>query len=431
MVTTAPPAPVSEARIVRVRVALWAVVLGAVSGLSCAGVRWTFGFLQWVFVRHRGSLPAAAASLSPGLRIAVPALGALLAMAVVWIERRWGFAGTFEDYVEIVRLRQQSISFVPTLWRTISSAYSIATGAAVGREGSMIQFSASVAGTFAQRFGADSRSLPLFVACGAAAAVAAAYQAPIAGVFFAIEIVIGSWSWAEIPPLVLAAFAGWLAGRPLAEPGPLFPPMFAKAIQPGFGLWDNAIWAVGITAVIGAISPLYQRWVRAFRFAAKWPLPLLWSGLAVGLLSTIQPEVWGNGDVALTHVLQSATLRSVVLILLLRLVATAFCVGTGTVGGVFTPTVFTGAALGWIGGYMMRAPEPVLLAVVGLSSLLGAVTKAPLMASFMAVELTGEWRLWPFLLVLTLFANAISSNLSSQLLYGIASTTPAGKQQPA
>ena len=119
---------------------LWAAGLGLVSGFACVGARMFFRLLQWLIVRHSGLLPHAAASLTPVHRATVPVVGALLAMAVIAMARRFSGNEEAEGYVKAVRFDHGRIAFAPTFWRTISSGFSVATGAAIGREGSMIQF---------------------------------------------------------------------------------------------------------------------------------------------------------------------------------------------------------------------------------------------------------------------------------------------------
>jgi CIC family chloride channel protein len=232
-------------------------------------------------------------------------------------------------------------------------------------------------------------------------------------VFFAIEIVLGSWIWAEIPALTLASIAGWLVSRAVLGVGPLFPvyhsPLFTV----------SALWALPMAVLLGCTAPFYQRVLRAAQFASRWPAQLLWGGLAVGLLSLLRPAVWGNGDVALLGTLAGTpALQNIVLLLLLRLLATTVCVGTGTVGGVFTPTLFAGASLGLVAGHLLHVQEPVLLAIIGLSAFLAATTHAPVMAGMMAVELTGQYHLVPLLLVLNLGAWLTAKRISAQSLYG-------------
>lgn len=398
---------------------IWAVVLGAASGSACVAVRLVFRLLQWVFVEQTGMLPIAAATLSPTRRVLTPIIGAAFATFVVWMMRRSSAHLRFEEYVEAVRLRNGRIPLLSTVWRTASSAFSVASGAAIGREGSMIQFAAAVSSWVGER--SPLRNLPLSrqVAYGAAAAVAAAYQAPIAGVFFATEIVLGEWAWNDTPQLFLASSAGFLVSRLLLGRGPLF------SVTGSMPMTHDLLWVLPLALVLGAAGPVYQKLLHFSRVAKRLPFALLWSGLAVGVLALIEPKVWGNGDAALMGILQGKTmLLGIVSVLACRLVATAFCVGTGTVGGVFTPTLFTGAALGLATGHLLHNPEPSILAICGMALLMAAVTHAPLMAALMAVELTGQWHLLAIILPCSLLASSIARTISRESLYAIASPEP-------
>ncbi|MFC5864822.1 chloride channel protein [Acidicapsa dinghuensis] len=398
----------------------WAIVLGAASGLACVAVRLFFRLLQWVFVQKTGMLPAAAASLPPLRRILTPIIGAALATLVIWLMRRRAPDLHFEGYVEAVRLKNGQIPLLSTVWRTVSSGFSVATGAAIGREGSMIQFAAAISSWVGER--SPLRNLPLSrqVAYGAAAAVAAAYQAPIAGVFFAVEIVLGEWAWSDLPQLFLASSTGWLMSRLLLGAGPLFP------VRESLPITQDLLWVLPLALVLGAVGPAYQRLLHLSKAAKRLPFALLWSGLAVGALALIEPKVWGNGDFALVGILQDKTmLLGIVSVLACRLIATTFCVGTGTVGGVFTPTLFTGAALGLAAGHLLHNPEPLILAICGMALLMAAVTHAPWMAALMAVELTGQWHLLPIILPCSLLASFIARTISRESLYAIASPEPA------
>jgi chloride channel protein, CIC family len=397
----------------------WAVVLGAASGSACVAVRLFFRLLQWIFVQQTGMLPIAAATLPPIRRVLTPIIGAALATLVVWMRRRSATDLYFEEYVEAVRLRDGRIPLPSTIWRTASSAFSVATGAAIGREGSMIQSAAAISAWVGERSPLRNLSLSRQVAYGAAAAVAAAYQAPIAGVFFATEIVLGEWAWSDIPRLLLAASTGWLVSRLLLGAGPLFP------VRGPLPITHDLLWVLPLAFVLGAVGPAYKKLLHFSGAAKRLPFALLWSGLAVGVLGLIEPKVWGNGDSALLDILQNKTmLLGVVSVLACRLVATTFCVGTGTVGGVFTPTLFAGAALGLAAGHLLQM-EPLTMAVCGMALLMAAVTHAPLMAALMAVELTGQWHLLTIILPCNLLASHIASSISRESLYAIASPEPA------
>jgi CIC family chloride channel protein len=257
------------------------------------------------------------------------------------------------------------------------------------------------------------------VAYGAAAAVAAAYQAPIAGIFFATEIVMGESVWSDIPQLLFASCAGWLMSRLLLGAGPLFP------VEGSLPITRDILWALPLALVLGAVAPAYQKLLHFSGAAKRLPLAMVWSGLAVGLLGVVEPKVWGNGDAALMGALQNREmLLGILSVLTFRIVATTFCVGTGTVGGVFTPTLFAGAALGLAAGHVLHCPEPSILAICGMGILMAAVTHAPWMAALMAVELTGQWYLLPIILPCTLLTSWIAHKISREALYGIASSEP-------
>jgi CIC family chloride channel protein len=398
----------------------WAVLLGVVSGSACVAVRLFFRLLQWIFVQQTGMLPVAALALTPERRILTPIIGAALATLVVWAMRRSTSGLYFEEYVEAVRLKHGQIPFLATAWRTASAAFSVATGAAVGREGSMIQFATAVASWVGKRTPVRNLSLARQVSYGAAAAIAAAYQAPIAGVFFAAEIVLGEWAWNDTAPLLLASASGWIVSRLVLGAGPLFP------VAGGLLMTPDLLWVLPLAVVLGASGPAYQKLLQLSRAASRLPLALLWSGLAVGLLGLIAPQVWGNGDAALIGILQNkATLLAIIGLLVCRVAATTFCVGTGTVRGVFTPTLFAGAAIGLAAAHLLHFPEPVLFAICGMGLLLAAATQAPLMAALMAVELTGQWHLLPVVIPCNLLACFVARTISRDSLYAIASPEPA------
>jgi CIC family chloride channel protein len=398
---------------------VWAVVLGATSGSACVAVRLFFRLLQWVFVQQTGMLPVAAATLPPARRILTPIVGAALATLMAWMMRRLAPDLRFEEYVEAVRFRNGRIPLLSTVWRTASSAFSVATGAAIGREGSMIQFAAAISSWVGERSPLRNLSLSRQVAYGAAAAVAAAYQAPIAGVFFATEIVLGEWAWNDAPQLLLASSTGWLVSRLLLGAGPLFP------VKGSLPIAHALLWVLPLALVLGAAGPAYQKLLHFSGAARCLPFALLCSGLAVGVLSLIEPKVWGNGDAALLGILQNKPMfLGILSVFACRLASTTFSVGTGTVGGIFTPTLFVGAALGLAAGQLLHTPEPTILAICGMGLLMAALTHAPFMAALMAVELTGQWHLLAIILPCNLLASFIARRISRESLYAIASPNP-------
>ncbi len=430
-----------------VREAPAAVVLGAISSLAASLLRLGFRGLGWCLTHHGTSPPVAAAALRPERRLVVPIIGALCAILVLVLRRMTaGRRGReprhYVEYVEAVRREHGHIPLVPNLWRTASAAFSVASGAAVGREGSMIQFAAAVTSRIQEKLRnvRIARLLPspaLAVACGVAGGVTTAYMAPVGGIFFAAEIVLGEFCLDQLPQLALAAFAGWGVSIALLGPGPLY----ATRVDLRTFRYQDLVLLPLLALAVGAFGPVYQRLLRSLRSARRLPLALAVAGAFVGALSLIDPRVWGNGDAGLSAALGHADIRGLSitasalgLLLVLRLLATTVCVGVGTVGGVFTPTLFAGGALGALAAYGLAhfavPADPTLFAIAGMSALIAAATHAPLMAAFITVELTGDWRLLPALVGLDVLAWRVARKLSSDALYAIASQTPVHKGLP-
>ncbi len=434
------PQPVVLLRRLRLRWMVAAVVLGAVSALAAAVVRLGFSHLEWIFTGSMAAPPVAAAHLAHWRRAVVPAVGALLATGVTAL-RRWRAhrlgrePRPYVEYVEAVRHGGGIIPLLPNCWRTLGAAFSIASGASVGREGSMIQFAAAIASLCGDRLrrrskGIDPLDLRLLVAFGVAGGVTVAYNAPLAAIFFAAEIVLGAVQWRELPLLALAAGAGQLVSGPLLGWARLYPTHVS--LQPEG--WHLA-WLPVFAVLFAVAGPVYQRLIRSLTATQGWPLALVWAGVLVGLLSMRDPRVWGNGDLGLSAALGHAELPglsiavpALALLLAMRLLASAVSVGAGTVGGVFTPTLFAGGALGALFGHALGGADPAFWAIVGMSCLMAAVTHAPLMAAFMAAELTGDWTLLPVLVVLNLICWKLAYRLSGRALYAIASQSPASSR---
>lgn len=447
--------------------ALAALAMGALGAFAAACVRLSFRGLEWLITQSTEAEPLAGAHLPVWRRVMTPVLGGLLATVVLYVRRgrahRLGREPRpYVEYVEAVRHRDGAIPLIPNCWRTLSAAFSVASGAAVGREGSMIQFAGAacsacgtrleqwlggreglgVAGegelrveeSGAEESGVKQRgragAVSLLVALGVAGGVTTAYNAPVASVFFVAEIVLGGLNWRELPVLGLASAAGWVVSGQMLG--------FAR-LYPSYAMWPASVWtwvALPLLALVfGILGPGYQRLIRSLKAAKAMLGALVLSGLLVGLLSAWDPRVWGNGDLGLSAALGIAEayrqlplvgtgVGALAVLLGLRLLATTFCVGTGTVGGVFTPTLFAGGAAGALLGHLLPPGEATLGTIVGMSCLMAAVTHAPLMAAFMAVELTGDWKLLPILLVLNGISWTLARRISGEALYAIASQSP-------
>jgi len=317
------------------------------------------------------------------------------------------------------------ISVRASIVKSVSALFSISTGTSIGREGPLVQLSSLVASLVGR-----IRKFPIpqrrhLVACGAAAGIASAYKAPIAASLFVAEIILGTVVVESLGPLILASVVAAFVSQFLSGSEPLYK-------SPGFNLhtrWEIIpLSCVGI--VLGFLAPLYLRFLRlAERLFSKIDIPvpfkLALGGAIVGALAILNPEVCGNGQGLLRSLFHQNWLWDGILaIILLKLVATASAFGSGVVGGVFTPTLFIGAAIGVLYGQMVlfAAPglraDPAMYGFVGMGSFIAATTGAPLMAILMAFELTLDYSITPYLMVNCVVAYYCSGIFEKRFMYG-------------
>jgi CIC family chloride channel protein len=421
-----------------------AAAVGLLSGLVCVALRRFLTGLQILFTGHAGPVAEAAAHLARDHRLLTPALGGLCAAAILWAGKRWAGDRKPVEYEEAIRSAEHGhpapIPLREAIVRMLSSSFSVATGASIGREGSMIQFAAATSSQVLDLWQRRRGSLTpqrqsLALACAVSAAVGAVYGAPLAGVFFACEIGMGQILWASAPPLLLSGILGAASRHYFLEAGPLFP--IATPIH--LHLRD-LFPALLLASAAGLLAPAYYHLLQSAKILRRIPLAMVLAGLLVGALSLAHPDTWGNGEtalVAMAHAQWTPTLIATVLAL--RLLATSACVGAGAVGGVFTPTTFAGAALGSLWAFALQAalpqifpgPLPMFFVVLGIACFLAAVTHAPIMSALMAAELTGTLALVPALLAAAFLAREISRRILPASIYGAASSAPLKPHPPA
>ncbi|WP_322008836.1 ClcB-like voltage-gated chloride channel protein [Paraburkholderia sp. J12] len=378
---------------------VWSVIVGVAGAFATVLFRKGIALLQILFVGYEGSFVEMARSLPWHTRIWLPAAGGFVAGCLLLFAKRKapgdGNRPIHTDYVEAVAIGDGVMPVGKSLWRSVSSLFTIASGGSIGREGPMVQLAALAASLIGRWGHFDPQRLRLLVACGAAAGITSAYNAPIAGAFFVTEIVLGSIVMESFGPIVVSSvvanitmreFAGY---RPPYEM-PVFPPVAGPEV----------LLFVALGLLCGLLAPQFLGLLDITKsgFArVKLPLPvkLAAGGLVCGVLSVWTPEVWGNGYSVVNSILHSPwTWTALATVLVFKLLATAATVGSGAVGGVFTPTLFMGAVLGCLFGQGVHAlwphgtSAPFAYAMVGMGAFLAGATQAPLMAILMIFEMT-------------------------------------------
>ena len=323
---------------------LWAGLIGALGALATIGFREAILLLERLLYGRSDGLVHIAASLGPASRLLTPMAGGLVGGLILSFARRSPAAGKGGDYMEAIALGDGDLGVRGSCLRALSSAATVASGGAIGREGPMVQLAALTGSLIGRWRHAPIPRRRLMVACGAAAGVATAYNAPIAGALFVAEIVLRSLAMESLGPLLVSAFAANVTAALLVGSAPVYRMPAFVAPQGGPMI---LLAAMGLVAGLGA--PLYL-WLldQAHALFRRLPLPLALKlgagGLIVGALSLATPEVWGNGYSVVNSVLQGHWLWTALLaVLTMKLLAVGATTGSGAVGGIFTPTLFVGA----------------------------------------------------------------------------------------
>jgi CIC family chloride channel protein len=334
-------------------------------------------------------------SLPPLLRIFLPALGGLVGGLIA----RAFVTGTgttgISQMMEVVNLGRRSVRVRPSLGRAAASLAVISTGGSEGREGTIIQMGAAFASWLSRLVKVSPERMRILAACGMAAGVAGAYNTPIAATLFVLEVVVGSFSMTLFGPAVVSAAISTVLVRFLLGDEPVYH-VAAFRIESALEFLPFAV--IGLTA--GAASALFVRALRAAKkfftsFGLALPLSMAIGGAIVGLIGVIRPEVWGSGFAGTNRILRgNPSLPFLAELFVAKIAATAATIGSGGVGGVFTPALMTGASLGGVVAKLTEVVFPWIdspvggYALLGMGGLLAGVTRAPLLAIIMIFELT-------------------------------------------
>src|SRR4051795_1817766 len=369
-----------------------AILAGGVSGLVAALMG---GATHWLHVMLFG--PGAEYGLS-ALRNAGPfavflvpiAGGLLLGLLNLGLARWWPRSPI--DPIEANALYGGHLSLADAAVVGAQNIVSNGFGAAVGLEAAYAQVGGGLASRRGRAFGLRRADLRVLVGCGAAGAIAAAFGAPLTGAFYAFELIIGSCTIANLAPVMASAVAGALGGvDPLALMRGIGTPVWTDY---GLALLLGILCGLAGIALMRGMSLVEVALRRAVPWAALRPAA---GGLAVGALAVVTPGVLSAGHGVLHHVLSlEVTTRALLILLLLKTVASAVSIGSGFRGGLFFASLLLGAVLGklfavLVASVALPAVDPMLLATVGMSAFGAAVIGAPLAMTFLALETTRDF----------------------------------------
>jgi CIC family chloride channel protein len=317
------------------------------------------------------------------------------------------------------------ISLRTVCGKFLCCSISLASGIALGREGPSVQIGAGIASDLGRRFGLSKANLRAVLPMGCAAALAAAFNTPIAAVLFSLEEIMGDLHAPVLGSVVISSATSWMVLHLILGDQALFHVPAYHLVDPREFLIYAALGiAGGLGSVVFVKLLLYLRLLfRKLPRATVWVQPAI-GGLVVGLMALYRPEVMGVGYDYVERVLGGdLALQTVTMLIVLKIIATATCYSSGNAGGIFGPALFIGAmiggALGSVAHHMFPAitAGPGAYALVGMGAAFAGIIRTPLTSVLMIFELTRDYTIIVPVMIANLISFAISYRLQRQPIY--------------
>ena len=385
---------------------------GLLTGLASTALIRLLGQVQKGFWGDGKHLLEPALALPWWHRLMAPMIGGvLIGLLMLWAKRPIVGTGT-AGIIEAVAKKSGVLPGGETLLGALATLLTVGSGGSLGREAPLVQSGATIGSLLARRMGLSGQRIKILLACGAASGIAAAYNAPIGGALFGLEVILGNFALESFGPVVVSTAIATVVSRLLSGAYHAYQPPLLPSLVSSWELGHYLLMglALGLAGVLFLWS--VRGAARGFeRLPIPPPLkPLVGFGL-VGAIGIGFPHVLGNGYDTVDLVLHGSLPLLLVLALpFLKTLATAATAGSGGAGGMFTPTLFVGAMLGSAYGTWahslspLQTASPIVYALVGMGAMLAATTQAPLTAILMIFELTGDYEI----LVPLMFACGVS-----------------------
>ncbi len=357
-------------------------------------------------------------------RLLAPAIGGILVGPLVYFFAKEAKGHGVPEVMEAVLLKGGTIRPRVVAIKSLASAICIASGGSVGREGPIVQIGSALGSTIGQLFKVPSRQLRTIVGCGAAAGIAATFNAPIAGALFAVEIILGDFRVPQFSPIVISSVVATVVSRHFLGDFPAFTVPKYQLVSP----LELPLYLI-IGVIAGFISVAFINTLALSEdFFEKIKIPeytkASLGGLIVGIIGIWLPHVFGVGYETINNALTgNLSLWLLCILIFAKLIATSITIGSGGSGGVFAPSLFLGAMTGGFLGHIIHLSFPNITATSGAYALvtMGAVvagaTHAPITAIIMIFELTNDYTIIPPLMAACVVSSVVASLIKQDSIY--------------
>jgi CIC family chloride channel protein len=377
-----------------------AVIVGAAGGLGAVGFRYLISIFQTLAYGGENDLLQLVVNLPWYYRVTIPVIGGLIVGPLVYFFAREAKGHGVPEVMEAVAIKGGVIRKRVVVVKTLASAISISTGGSVGREGPIVQIGSAIGSALGQFMKVSADRMRILVGCGAAAGIAATFNAPIAGSMFALEIILGDFGLATFSPIVISSVVATAVSRAYLGDTPAF-------IVPVYELvsaWELPMYLfLGLFCALVGITftkTLYR--IEDLFDEIKFPeyLKGIIGGLFLGVASLVFPQILGVGYGAIDMALMQQMAWWLLLVLVpAKILATSITIGSGGSGGIFAPSLFLGAMAGGVFGAVVHQLFPNITAspgaysIVGMGAVVAATTHGPLAAILILFEMTGDYKI--------------------------------------
>ncbi len=407
----------------RIMMIVVAMIVGILGGGGAILFHKLVELFQYLLIGAAHEFPVL---LQPWWFVLTPAVGGLIVGLIVKFAMKGNKGSGVAGVMEAVGLGGGNISVVRSLTRVLAASVTLGSGGSAGPEDPSVQVGVAAGVGVGKLFRLSGKRTVTLIACGAAAGITSAFNAPIAGAFFALEIILGEFTTASFGMVVISSVTSAILTQAIVGSHPTF------QVSPySFKSYWEFLFYLGLGLASAIVSILYIKTLTlSEEYLEKWSFPL-WlkpavGGLVVGLIGFKLPQIYSVGYGTVEDILLWKHGWPVMLLLAIvafKMLATGITLGSGGVGGVFAPSLFLGAALGGAYGEALRLAFPTLVApppayaMVGMAAVLAGSVHSPITATLLLFEMTRDYRIILPLMFATVISLVISEAVSPHSIY--------------
>lgn len=402
-----------------------AIIIGVFAGYAAVAIRFMIEEFSILSFPGDGNVLENIINTPWYMVILIPAIGGLIVGPLIYFFAPEAKGHGVPEVMQSILLKNGKIRPRVAAVKALASAITIGTGGSVGREGPIIQIGSSIGSTIGQFFKVPQKKLKTLVACGAAAGIAAAFNAPIAGALFAVEIILMDFAVAQFSPIVISAVIATVISHSYEGNLAAFTVPSYEYASP----YELVFYFI-LGAASGIVSYLFIKvlYYSEDFFDNKLNIPdylkPIIGGFAIGIVALVFPQVMGVGYESINNALHGNMIWYIALLLVfIKIIATSLTLGSGGSGGIFAPSLFMGAMLGYFFGALANLffPDitagPGAYALVAMGGLVAGTTRAPITAIIIVFELTYDYEIILPLMITAIVSTIVSSYFSNESIY--------------